>query len=254
LRHSARRRRAKGCAARRLLLTLRVRRATSDARTALDKKSCQARGWGVRDIEVIEDPRAAEVALDPARSLFLRELAVEPASAAALAARVGTSRQRANYHLKALEEHGLVELHEVRMRGGIAERVLRATAASYVVSPAAIGDGARPEQVRDRLSAQYLVALAARVVREVGSLARRAEASRRRLPTFTLDTEVRFASAGDRAAFADELTAAVLDLVARYHRDDGRPHRLVVAAHPKPTDEPQGRPSSLLPNPSEETS
>ena len=43
-----------------------------------------------------------------------------------------------------------------------------------------------------------------------------------------------FRSAADRAAFADDLTAAVLDLAARYHHDDGRPHRLVVAAHPLP--------------------
>ena len=102
------------------------------------------------------------------------------------------------------------------MRGGISERVLRATAASYVVSPAAIAEGgASPEQVSDRLSARYLIALAGRVVREVGSLARRADASGRRLPTLAIDTEIRFRSAADRAAFADELTAAVLDLAAR---------------------------------------
>lgn len=50
----------------------------------------------------------------------------------------------------------------------------------------------------------------------------------------SIDTEVGFRSAEDRAAFADELTATVLDLVTRYHHDDGRPHRLVVAAHPTP--------------------
>lgn len=37
-----------------------------------------------------------------------------------------------------------------------------------------------------------------------------------------------------RAAFADDLTAAVLDLAARHHHDGGRPHRLVIAAHPVP--------------------
>jgi hypothetical protein len=42
------------------------------------------------------------------------------------------------------------------------------------------------------------------------------------------------ASAEDRAAFAEELTAAVVELAAKYHHDDGRMHRLVVAAHPKP--------------------
>ena len=78
------------------------------------------------------------------------------------------------------------------------------------------------------------MALAGRVVREVGQLARRADAAGKRLPTMTIDTEIGFRSAEDRAAFADELTAAVLDLAARYHHDDGRPHRLVVAAHPRP--------------------
>lgn len=202
----------------------------------------------MRELDVIEDPRAASVALDPVRSRLLAELADEPASAAAVATRIGLGRQKVNYHLKALEAHGLVELAEVRMRGGIAERVLRATAASYVVSPAAIAEAAaRPEQVGDRLSARYLVALAGRLVREVGALARRADAAGRRLPTFALDTEVRFRSAGDRAAFADELTAAVVDLVARYHHDDGRPHRLIVAAHPKPADESRTRRPSQRP-------
>ena len=189
----------------------------------------------MRDVDVIEDPRAAAAALDPVRARLLAELAVAPASAAGVAAKVGLARQKVNYHLKMLEAHGLVELADVRMRGGITERVLRATAASYVVSPAAIAEGgARPEQVSDRLSARYLVALAGRIVREVGALARKADDAGRRLPTFTIDTEIRFQSAADRAAFADELTETVLDLAARYHHDGGRPHRLVVAAHPKP--------------------
>lgn len=192
----------------------------------------------MHDVEVIEDPRAAAVALDPMRSRLLAELAHTPASAAAVAARVGLSRQKVNYHLRTLEAHGLIELAEIRMRGGISERVLRPTAASYVVSPAAIAEGgASPELVADRLSARYLITLAGRIVREVGTLARRADAGRKRLPTMAIDSEIRFRSAADRAAFADDLTAAVLDLVARYHHDEGRPHRLIVAAHPKPTDE-----------------
>lgn len=188
----------------------------------------------MREVEVIEDPSAAAVALDPTRARLLAEL-VEPASAGALALRVGIARQKVNYHLKALEAHGLLELTEERKRGGITERVLQATAASYLVSPVALGaTGADPERTADRLSAQYLLALAGRVVREVGSLVRRASAAGKRLPTMAIDTEIRFRSAEDRAAFADELTSAVLELVARYHHDDGRPHRLVVAAHPRP--------------------
>ena len=188
----------------------------------------------MQDVEVIEDPAAAAVALDPMRARLLAELA-EPGSAANLAGRVGIPRQKVNYHLRTLEHHGLVELAEERRRGGITERVLRATAAAYVVSPAALGPtGADPDQTADRLSARYLVALAGRVVREVGDLARRAGAAGKRLPTMSIDTEIRFRSAADRAAFADELTEAVLGLAARYHHDDGRPHRLVIASHPRP--------------------
>ena len=190
------------------------------------------------DVEVIEDPAAAALALDPMRARLLAEL-IEPQSAGALASRLGIARQKLNYHLRALESRGLVELAEERKRGGITERVLRATAASYVVSPAALGeDAVNPDAAADRLTARYMVALAGRVVREVGALARRAEAAGRRLPTMTIDTEIRFRSAADRAAFADELTAAVLELAARYHHDDGRPHRLVVAAHPRPEETP----------------
>jgi DNA-binding transcriptional ArsR family regulator len=192
----------------------------------------------VRDVEVIEDPSAAAVALDPVRTRLLAELVV-PQSAATLAHRVGIARQKVNYHLRALEAHGLLELTEERKRGGITERVLRATAATYVVSPAVLGrSGADPDQTVDRLSARYLVALAGRTVREVGGLVRRAGAVAKRLPTMTVDTEIRFRSAEDRAAFADELTAVVLDLASRYHYDEGRPHRLVVAAYPRPKEAP----------------
>ena len=61
---------------------------------------------------------------------------------------------------------------------------------------------------------------------------------RRQVATFALDTEIRFAGAAARAAFADELTRAVTALVSKHHMVGGSPHRLVVAAHPMPK-EPQ---------------
>ena len=189
----------------------------------------------MQELAVIDDPAAAGVSLDPVRARLLAALA-EPGSATTLAAVVGLTRQKVNYHLRTLEQHGLVELVEERRRGNMTERVLRATAASYVISPAALG-AAAPDATRspDRLSARWLVALAARTVREVGALLAGAAKANRPLATLALDGEVRFASAADRAAFADDLTAAVTTLVARYHDDSapgGRPHRLVVAVHP----------------------
>lgn len=191
----------------------------------------------MRDVHVIDDPAAATAALDPIRGRLLAEL-TEPASAATLASRVGIKRQTLNYHLRALESHGLVEVAGERKWGGLTERLLVATATSYVVSPEALGPVASdPERTRDRLSASYLVALAARAVREVGNLIGKATELHKRLATLSVDTEVRFRSAADRAAFSRELTEAVTGLVARYHDPSapgGRSHRLLVLAHPLP--------------------
>ena len=114
--------------------------------------------------------------------------------------------------------------------------MLRATAASYVISPTALAAVAPdPDRSPDQLSARWLLALAARLVREVGDLLTGANAARKRLATFALDSEIRFASAADRAAFAQELTDAVTALVGKYHdetAEGGRKHRLVVAVHP----------------------
>ena len=193
----------------------------------------------MHDLEVIDEPAAAIAALDPIRSRILAELA-EPGSASTVAGALGLPRQKVNYHLRLLEEHGLVELLEERPRRGLTERVVRATAREYVVAPPNLGqDTATPDRA-DRLSSRYLIALAARVVHEVATLTRRADAAGQALPTLAIDTDLRFASAADRAAFTRELTEAVTALAARYHDEStpgGRWHRLVVAAHPRPREE-----------------
>ncbi|MBR0665426.1 helix-turn-helix domain-containing protein [Roseomonas hellenica] len=190
------------------------------------------------DVEVISDAGAAATALEPIRSRLLAELA-EPASAAALAARMGLARQKVNYHVRALEACKLIEVAEERLWGGLTERLFIASARSFVVSPEALGPAAvDPARSRDRLAASYLIALGARIVREVGDLWRRARQADKHLATLALDTEIRFASPADRAAFTSDLTRAVTELVGRYHdaaAPGGRPHRLVLVSHPLPT-------------------
>jgi DNA-binding transcriptional ArsR family regulator len=182
---------------------------------------------------VLADAAAVEVALDPIRAAILDAL-TEPGSAATVAETVGSTRQKVNYHLKALEAHGLVELAEERAWGGITERLLRRTARCLVVSPGVLQSAAiDPNEVADRLSAAYLIAVNARTVSEVGAIATRA-ATGTRVPTLTVDTVIGFRSPEDRAAFAADLQAAVAGLVARYHHDDGRPHRLTVSSYPRP--------------------
>lgn len=189
------------------------------------------------DVAVIDDPVAATSALDPVRMRLLAELA-EPASAAELAPRLGIPRQKINYHLRTLESHGLVTVAETRRWGGLTERILVATASSYVVSPGAMGPlTADPARSGDRLSARYLIALAARIIRELGDLLLRAHAAKKELATLSIDTEIRFRSATDRAAFTRDLTNAITTLAAQYHDPaalDGRDHRLIVVAYPKP--------------------
>ena len=60
---------------------------------------------------------------------------------------------------------------------------------------------------------------------------------RSRLATLAVDTEVRFRSPADRAAFTAELADAITKLVSKYHDESapgGRAHRLVIVAHPLP--------------------
>src|ERR1700752_4389597 len=116
----------------------------------------------MHEVAVIEDAAAAEVSLDPIRARMLAELA-EPHTATTLAARLGLARQKVNYHVKTLEQHGLGELVEERRKGNMTERVVRASAAAYVISPAALAAVAPdPALSPDRLYARWLRAVPAR--------------------------------------------------------------------------------------------
>jgi hypothetical protein len=94
-----------------------------------------------------------------------------------------------NYHL---ERHGLIELVEERRKANVNDRMMRAAATSYVISPAALA-AVRPDPSRsaDRLSARWLLAVAARLVRDVAELVTGTAKARRRIATFAIDGEVR---------------------------------------------------------------
>ncbi|MEM9606046.1 MAG: helix-turn-helix domain-containing protein [Actinomycetota bacterium] len=188
------------------------------------------------DVEVLGDPASAAAVLDPLRSRILRALS-RPGSATTVARDLGETRQKVNYHLRTLERHGLVRLVDERPRRGLTERMMEASAEAYVVGPDALGPLAVDPERTDRLSSRYLLAVAGRLISEVGRLARAADEAGKPLPTLTIDTEVRFVDADSRAAFTHELAAAVTELVARHHDEDapdGRWHRLIVAAHSRP--------------------
>ncbi len=206
----------------------------------------------MESVEVIADGAAALAALDPIRARLLAELR-SPASATELAPRVGLTRQKVNYHLKKLEDQGLVVTAETRQWGGLTERRVVASAAGYLVSPAALGGAAaEPGWAGDRLSAQYLTALAGRLIREVGGMIGRSVRvnDHPAVPVLALDADVRFRSPADRAAFADELADTVVRLAGRYHDETapaGRWHRVLVGVHPVPADVIVGAPPEKKP-------
>ncbi|MBY0507285.1 MAG: helix-turn-helix domain-containing protein [Bryobacteraceae bacterium] len=186
-------------------------------------------------LEVIQSAAAAEALLPPQRQRLLQHLH-EPDSAAGLARRLSLPRQQVNYHLRELEKHGLVELVEERRKGNCMERVVRASARSYVISPLVLGDAEAPT-VRDQFSSTYLIAAAARTLRDTAVLRQRADAAGQRLATLTVETDVRFASAADRAAFTEELTSTLARLTQHYHQataPGGRSFRFLLAAYPTP--------------------
>jgi DNA-binding transcriptional ArsR family regulator len=186
-------------------------------------------------LQVIRHPDAAAAVLDPVRQKLLAHLR-EPDSATGLARRLRLPRQRINYHLRALESAGLVELVEERRKGNCLERVVRASAQSFVISPEALGEvGPTPEAVSDRMSSAYLIAAAGQTIRDVAALDARARKEGKRIATLTLEADVRFASAATRAAFAGELADAVARLAAKYHDEraqGGRRFRILAAVHP----------------------
>jgi DNA-binding transcriptional ArsR family regulator len=189
------------------------------------------------EVDVIEDPRRAQVLLHEVRIELLEHLA-EPGSAASLARRLDLPRQRVNYHLRELEAHRLIELVEERRKGNVTERIYRRTGESYTISNAALGGlGSVPADIQDRFSSAYQIALASRSIRELATLQTGADAARKKLPTFALDVDVRFASAARRSEFAEDLAAAVADLVRKYHDDkaaNGRSFRFYAGGYPRP--------------------
>jgi DNA-binding transcriptional ArsR family regulator len=196
-------------------------------------------------LDVVRSPASAAALLDPTRQQLLAHLK-EPDSATGLARRLKLPRQRINYHLQVLEGAGLVELVEERRKGNCLERVVRATARAFVISPEALGElGPGPELAADRLSSAYLIAAAGRTIRDLAVLEDKAKREGKRVATLTLETDLRFASAEARAKFAEELTEALARVAARYHDDrapGGRRFRLLAAVHPVPTGpEPTGR-------------
>lgn len=186
-------------------------------------------------VHIIRDAEQAAVLLQGERRVMLEHL-LTPGSASSLARQMGLKRQKVNYHLRALESAGLVTLVAEKKVRNCVERIVRATAKTYVFSPSVLNAlGTTPEQQQDHFSSAYLVTQASETVRQVGELQHGADQAGKRLATLCVHGEVAFASAAERHGFAEALTQAVAELTAKYHSSEpgARRYRMVTTVHPK---------------------
>ena len=184
-------------------------------------------------LEIIQEPGKAAAVFDPQR-LRLMEHLKEPDSAAGIARRLQLSRQQVNYHLRELEKAQLIVLVGERRKGNCVERLLQATAQSYLISPEVLG-AMLPPLSPDRFSSAYLAATAARAVAELASLRSGAAEAGKKVATLTLSAEVRFATPATRLAFATDITAAFSGVIAKYHDEaaaEGRTFRVFLGGYP----------------------
>ena len=180
-------------------------------------------------LALLDTPERVACVLPDLRRRILDRLR-HPASAAELAREFEIPRQKLNYHLRVLESQQLLELVELRPRRGFTERVLRTVADALVVDPGVLGGPAPVDG--DRHAAEHLVQVAGAVVRDVGRMVVRSRQQDKRLLTFTLEADVRFAAPGAVHDFTDALAQALAGVVAAFDTPGGRAYRLLAAGHP----------------------
>jgi DNA-binding transcriptional ArsR family regulator len=199
---------------------------------------------GSAGLDVLRDVAQAAVLLHHPLRLRILAALLEPDSATGVARRMNLPRQTVNYHVRELARARLLARAGRRRRRRMYEQCYVATARGYVLSPELLGKlAADPAQVADTFSAKYLLGLASKIQTELGRAAQLAAKEGKRLVTLSINTELRFTSPEQRAAFTEELQRAILGVVRRhsslYRKDDGsaaegRPFRLVLGCYPIP--------------------
>ncbi|MGH9743443.1 MAG: winged helix-turn-helix domain-containing protein [Candidatus Acidiferrum sp.] len=188
-----------------------------------------------------EREQAAVLLQHPLRLKILAAL-LEPDSATGVARRMGLPRQTVNYHVRELARARLLDRAGRRRRRHLFEQCYVATARGYILSPELLGSlAADPAEIADTLSAKYLLGLASKVQEEMARLPEFAAAAGKRLATLSVNTELRFSSPEQRAAFAEELQGAIIEIAGRHSSPfakadgtaaEGRPYRLVAGCYP----------------------
>src|SRR5262245_430571 len=125
-------------------------------------------------VEVLDDPDRVAALAHPLRVAILEELR-EPNSASSVARAISETRQKTNYHVKALLDAGLLKSVGERRRGNFVEQLYQSVAPTFLVAPAiAWSDDRRAAALRAQLPLEHLVRVGERLQRDAIGLLDRA--------------------------------------------------------------------------------
>jgi DNA-binding transcriptional ArsR family regulator len=198
---------------------------------AIDKKILYVKtslcngGDAVKEIFYLERLDQAEALLRPGRIEILRQLAA-PASCTDVADRLGQAPQKVYYHVKRMEQAGLLDRVGERQVRGITEGIYQASGGSYWLAPALVG-AIGPRRAQDEMSLGFLLSLSEHLQSDLARLA----AGTGERPSLGLSGEIRLPPER-RPEFLADLRAAIEDLLTRYGGAEGEPFRIAFACYP----------------------
>jgi Helix-turn-helix domain len=198
-----------------------------------------------QDVLLVESVPQAAVLLKPLRIAMLREM-TEPRSCPELAATFEQTPQKIYYHVKTMQQAGLIERAGERSVNGIREGFYRARSRSYWLSPRLVGALGGRRTVRDQSSLRMLAGHAEEMLEDVGRLGE-LSTSGQHVPSLSLAVDVDLPTSERRGAFLAELRSSFQDIARRYAADAelsetspdatriGQTFRFTLACYPKTT-------------------
>jgi len=181
---------------------------------------------------VLTDPDRVAALAHPLRVAILDALRT-PNSASGVARAINETRQKTNYHVKALLDAGLLKPAGERRARNFVEQLYQSVAPTFVVAPEIAWSGdRRSAALRAQLPLEHLVRVGERLQRDAIGLLDRAAFDGEEIPAAAVEAEIRFADAATRAAFLEEYLAAIKPLLKKYGNRGGDPYRVALAVYP----------------------
>lgn len=188
----------------------------------------------MQEVFYIEDVEQAMTLLKPMRIEIVKQM-YEPRTCTELGEFFGESAQKIYYHIKALQEVGLIErVGEQRRRGAI-EGHYQAKALSYWLSPQLVGQIGGDTPTANQTSLRFLLSLAEETLQDVGRLGQQVGQN---IPSLGVSAYI-YLSEARRPEFLQEVTEIFEHLAHKYGLPEASPenvaqsYRLILSCYPK---------------------